>query len=425
MCELGIAQHSATGIGVRARDAFRSARKCIAGRTPSDRASRSVSSGRTCDFSRNPRVPRVNCSNSPNARCRRFEALDDTRSLARAWLLDRVRRGRDPWEPCRVGGGRGAGRSSTTAPRRSRPTHVYSRLQPRCTGGRRRWRTESRGVRSCSPTRRSATSGVHRSLRLIGGLRAQAGEFSEARESSTRLSRRSWKLGASAMVVVICGTVRADVELLAGDLHAAEVTLREQCEYLDRTQDRAHLAVRAAKLAETMYRQGRLDEAEQWADVSRSNAASDDQSAQLVLGPVEAKLTARRATRPEGRELAEKVVRLADSTDGLNQIAATRLALAEVLRAAELDGEADRAIEEAIATLRAEGERRRSVPRSRVVEHRGACIENEARAASPVPLSWLSGITQRSGRRPRMRSSGAASASRPTASTTSVRCRCA
>ena len=104
-----------------------------------------------------------------------------------------------------------------------------------------------------------------------------------------------------------------------------------------------------------MYRQGHLDEAEQWVGVSRSNAASDDQSAQLVLGPVEAKLKARRGGVLEGRELAEKVLRLADSTDGLNQIAATSLALAEVLRAAELYGEADRVIEEAIQLFEQKG----------------------------------------------------------------------
>ena len=147
----------------------------------------------------------------------------------------------------------------------------------------------------------------------------------------------------------------ADVELLTGELDAAELTLREQCEALERAHDRAHLAVRAAKLAETMYRQGRLDEAEQWAAISRANAASDDQSVQLVLVPVEAKLLARRGALVEAREAAEAIVRLADRTDGLNQIAATRLALAEVLRAAELYREADHEIEEAIRLYERKG----------------------------------------------------------------------
>ena len=113
--------------------------------------------------------------------------------------------------------------------------------------------------------------------------------------------------------------------------------------------------MRAAKLAETMYRQGRLDEAERWAVVSRSNAASDDQSAQLILGPVEAKLLAKRGAIAQARLVAEEAVRLADRTDGLNQVAATRLALGEVLRLAERFGEADRAVREAIELFEQKG----------------------------------------------------------------------
>ena len=46
--------------------------------------------------------------------------------------------------------------------------------------------------------------------------------------------------------------------------------------------------------------------------------------------------------------MAEAIVQLADSTDGLNRIAAARLALAEVLRFADLYGEADHTIGEAV-----------------------------------------------------------------------------
>jgi len=70
---------------------------------------------------------------------------------------------------------------------------------------------------------------------------------------------------------------------------------------------------------------------------------------------VEAKLLAKRGSVSRGRDLAEEVGRAADGTDGLNQIAATRLALAEVLRIAELDVEADGAIEEAIELFERKG----------------------------------------------------------------------
>ena len=66
--------------------------------------------------------------------------------------------------------------------------------------------------------------------------------------------------------------------------------------------------------------------------MSRSTAASDDQSAQLILGAVEAKLLAAKGEVDDARELSEETVLLADGTDGLNLIAFTRVALAEVLQ---------------------------------------------------------------------------------------------
>jgi hypothetical protein len=102
-------------------------------------------------------------------------------------------------------------------------------------------------------------------------------------------------------------------------------------------------------LGETLYRQGRLDDAELWAAVSRANTASGDRATQLLLLPVEAKLRCSQGSLPDARELAEKAARLADDTDGLNVIASTRLALAEVQRIAGLDDDADISIREAIA----------------------------------------------------------------------------
>src|SRR5262249_61123637 len=84
------------------------------------------------------------------------------------------------------------------------------------------------------------------------------------------------------------------------------------------------------------------------ATLSRMKGTSDDQSFQLLLLPIEAKLRARRGEGSEARRLAEEAIRIGDATDGLNQIASTRLALAEVLHIGGLDVEADAAIEEAI-----------------------------------------------------------------------------
>jgi DNA-binding SARP family transcriptional activator/tetratricopeptide (TPR) repeat protein len=192
-------------------------------------------------------------------------------------------------------------------------------------------------------------------LPYFGGLHAQGGQFGRARDLVAEAEHLYDELGARAASMIHCGTVRADLELLAGEAAAAERTLREQCEFFEQIHDRSHLAVRAAKLSEALYRQGLLDEAAHWAGLARANAASDDQSVQLTLVPVEAKLLARRGAVSEAQELCEGIVRLADSTDGLNRIAAVRLACAEVMGIAGLLDEASHMLDEAIELFERKG----------------------------------------------------------------------
>jgi hypothetical protein len=214
------------------------------------------------------------------------------------------------------------------------------------------------GISRCTALSADETIGIFGRasiLPLVGGLHAQLGEFARAREFIDEAEYELTELGAFAAVAIFCGAARSDVELLAGDLEAAEATLRDQCEYLERVRNPITLAARAAKLAETLYRQGRLDDAEHWAAVSRANIASDDTSEELLLLPVEAKLRARKGSLSDALQLANAAVRLADDTDGLNVIASTRLARAAVLRLADLEGEAETAIREAIALFELKG----------------------------------------------------------------------
>jgi DNA-binding SARP family transcriptional activator len=282
-----------------------------------------------------------------------LEAFDDDRSLSRAWLLigyvrGGIRGNHAAWEEAEE-------RALTHYRRSGFPTTtclgqiaaaIYWGPTP-----------VPRGIERCTELIEEHALGSYGRVGVVpylGGLHAQTGAFDRARALVEEAERTYADLGSSA-AVVHCGTVRADIEFLAGDHEAAEHTLREQCAFLEGIHDLAHLAVRAAKLAEALYRQDRFAEAEHWVEVSRANAASDDQSAQLVLGPVEVQLLARRGLVSDARHLAEDLVRLADGTDGLNLIGATRLALAEVLRAAGLTGEAHRAIHEALNVFERKG----------------------------------------------------------------------
>ena len=283
-----------------------------------------------------------------------FEALDDQRSLARTWLLmgyvlGGIRGNHAAWQDAEE---RALGYYRRTA----FPTATC--LQQ--IAGAIYWGPTpvSLGISRCAELGADETIGVFGRasiLPFLGGLHAQLGEFGRARELIDEAEYELTELGALAAVAVFCGAVRSDVELLAGDLEAAETTLLDQCKYFERTRHRLGLAARTAKLAETLYRQERLDDAEHWAAVSRANAASDDTSEQLLLLPVEAKLRARRGSLSDARELAEQAVRMADDTDGLNVIASTRLALAVVRRLEGLDDEAEAANRDAIALFLRKG----------------------------------------------------------------------
>jgi DNA-binding SARP family transcriptional activator/ATP/maltotriose-dependent transcriptional regulator MalT len=282
-----------------------------------------------------------------------FEALADDRSLARAWLLigyvhGGIHGNHAAWEEAEeraLSYYRTSGFPATTcigqiaAALYWGPTPVRSGIQ-RCTD-----------LLAEEPSGRFERAAA---VPYLGGLHAQEGRFAEARRLVAEAERTYAELGSPG-AGVHCGTVRADIEFLAGDLDAAEQTLRDQCAYLASIGDRAHLAVRAAKLADALFRQGQVEEAEEWAALSRANAASDDQSAQLILGLVEAKLLAWRGEVSEARGLAQQIVRLAESTDGLNLIAAARVALAEVLRTARLEREAQRSLREAVALFERKG----------------------------------------------------------------------
>jgi DNA-binding SARP family transcriptional activator len=283
-----------------------------------------------------------------------FEAFEDDRSLARVWLLTGYV----------VGGMRGHHAAWEHAEERAlayyRRTAFPVATCVQQIAGAIYWGPTPvpKGISRCEALSADATLGVFERasiLPFLGALHGQLGDFATARELIDEAEYALTELGASATVAVFCGAARSDVELLAGDLDAAEAMLLGQCEFFERARNRVTLAARAAKLAETLYRQARLDDAEHWAAVSRSNVATDDTQQELMLLPVEAKLRAREGLLSDARVLAEKAVGLADETDGLNVIASTRLALAEVQRIAGLDDDADSSIQEAIALLERKG----------------------------------------------------------------------
>jgi class 3 adenylate cyclase len=167
----------------------------------------------------------------------------------------------------------------------------------------------------------------------LGGLVAQQGDFDEARARIAAARTAYDELGMG----VDAGNSRgllAEVALLARESAAAEQTLLELCAELEKTHQHGHLATRAGELADALFVQGRLDEAEAWTRVAEANAAADDFDAQLVWVPVRARILARQGAHDAAALLAGETVRLAQASDGLNRCAKAFCDVSEVFRLA-------------------------------------------------------------------------------------------
>lgn len=95
--------------------------------------------------------------------------------------------------------------------------------------------------------------------------------------------------------------------------------------------ERALLATTAALLAQAVYEQGRLDEADGLCQVSEEIAAPEDLTTQVVWRGVRAKIRARRGEPGLAITLAGDAVRLAKPTDLLVIQADALLDLADVM----------------------------------------------------------------------------------------------
>jgi class 3 adenylate cyclase/tetratricopeptide (TPR) repeat protein len=126
--------------------------------------------------------------------------------------------------------------------------------------------------------------------------------------------------------------MEAMVRMLCDEPALAEGALRAGVETLTAMSGGGLLATTAALLAEALYVQGRLDEAQQWCVVAADAGASDDIATQVIWRGVEAKVRAHQGRAEAAETLAREAVRLVQPTDLLSQKADAMLDLAEVLR---------------------------------------------------------------------------------------------
>jgi tetratricopeptide (TPR) repeat protein len=176
-------------------------------------------------------------------------------------------------------------------------------------------------------------------LQPLSVLYAYAGRFPDARAAVARARATFASSGAKFDWALTAAIPAAEVELISGDLAAAEGHLREGCAALRQMGERGYLSSALGKLAETVYRQARLDEAQQLTEEAEALAPADDYDAQTRWRATRAKLLARRGQFPAARQLAEEAVALVSGTSDAVMLAETLMAQAEVNRLAGAAGE--------------------------------------------------------------------------------------
>jgi tetratricopeptide (TPR) repeat protein len=186
-------------------------------------------------------------------------------------------------------------------------------------------------------------------LRALAALKAMAGEFDEARLLLGRFSSIVDDIGLRVTAASAAETY-AEVELRAGNAHAAEQRLRPAYDQLAAMGESSTSANLAALLAQALHAQGRPAEALAVADVV---AAQDDVSACVhLLIARSLALAAVGSDDIEAERLAREAVARAEETDFLAMRADSLRGLAEVVGRQGRGGEAKRLLGRALELYR-------------------------------------------------------------------------
>jgi class 3 adenylate cyclase/tetratricopeptide (TPR) repeat protein len=176
---------------------------------------------------------------------------------------------------------------------------------------------------------------------------AYAGRFAEAREAIAR-AQSAYGRPAAKLRWVQGASTAGEIELIAGDPAAAEQHLREAYEAFRVMGERAYLSTVAGLLAEALYVQGRLDEAQQMTEEAQAAAATADIDAQARWRAARAKVLARRGQFPAARTLLDEAAALVSPTSWATLQAEILMARAEVDRLAGAPGQAEASLRAAL-----------------------------------------------------------------------------
>jgi class 3 adenylate cyclase/tetratricopeptide (TPR) repeat protein len=166
---------------------------------------------------------------------------------------------------------------------------------------------------------------------LMAPLYAMSGDFATARGHYRHASSTFEELGAT-LLSARTSLQSAVVELLAGDLAAAERELRRDYVKLEQMGERYLRPTVAANLALILCRDERFDEAAEFARIAEEVAADDDVESQALWRSAKAMVLARGGKGATADATAQAAVELLRRTDGLVQIADALTVHASILK---------------------------------------------------------------------------------------------
>ncbi|HZD02211.1 MAG TPA: AAA family ATPase [Actinomycetes bacterium] len=170
-------------------------------------------------------------------------------------------------------------------------------------------------------------------LTIQARIEAMQGDFDAARRFTRQANDITTDLG-ELLTQATDSISEGTIELLAGDLRAADLALRSGRRALEKMGGTGPLASLEALLARVLLRQERHDEAEHLTQECEAVAASHQIDAQVKWRSIRAMVYARRGALEAAERLAREAVNRADGTDQLEIQAEARADLGEVLRLA-------------------------------------------------------------------------------------------
>jgi class 3 adenylate cyclase/predicted ATPase len=191
--------------------------------------------------------------------------------------------------------------------------------------------------------------------RYLAVLEAMHGNFADAKRLVDDARATYEDLGMHLMTQSAIALAYGAIGLLAAEYVAAGRQLRAGLDALEGMGERGYLSSVAAFLAQALYGQGRLDEADDLARRAQTGAAPDDLWSQVLSRGARAKVCARRGAHEEGERHAREAVRLVADTDALDLHGTALLDLADTLAFAGRNEEAATCVAEALTLYERKG----------------------------------------------------------------------